>query len=44
METYFTHFLEDARFPKDPGFSEELSKLLLYAPRSQLTARQRGRR
>ena len=31
------HFLEDARFPKAPGFSEALSKLLLYAPRSQLT-------
>ena len=24
-ETYFTHFLEEARFPKAPGFSEALS-------------------
>ena len=23
-ETYFTHFLEDARFPKAPGFSQAL--------------------
>ena len=37
-ETYLTHFLEDAQFPKAPGFSQALSKLLLYAPRTQLTA------
>ena len=37
METYFTHFLEDARFPKAPGFSKALNKLLHYAPQSQLT-------
>ena len=30
-ETYVTHFLEDARFPKALGFSEALSNLLLYA-------------
>ena len=32
IETYFTHFIEDARLPKASGFSEALSKLY-FMPR-----------